>query len=398
MYFAIMDIHEHVAHELDLRKQSNSYRIRRQISSAQGAEIKCNAGTFLNFCSNDYLGLANHKDIVTALKLGADRYGVGSGASHVVCGHSEAHSELEEKLADFVGRKRALLFSTGYMANLAMVNAFLDRNDEIFADRLNHASMIDAANMSRAKLKRYVHCNSRALAKTLAQSKADRKLVLTDGVFSMDGDIAPLPELVKACEPSNTWLGVDDAHGFGVLGQKGAGIIEHFDLSEKEVPLLMSTLGKALGCFGAFVAGDDDVIEMLLQSARPYLYTTAPPPALAVACIKALEIMQTETWRKDHLQLLINRFKNGAKELNLSIGDSTTPIQPLILGSNKNALLVSQALFEEGILITAIRPPTVPKGTARLRITLSAAHTVDQIDRLLDALSKCVVSNCGADD
>jgi len=393
-----MDIHEHAAHEIHLRKQSNSYRVRRQINSAQGAEIKCDASKFLNFCSNDYLGLANHKDIVTALKRGADRYGVGSGASHVVCGHSEAHSELEERLANFVGRKRALLFSTGYMANLAMVNTFLDRNDAIFADRLNHASMIDAANLSRAKLKRYAHCNSQALVKALDQSKANRKLVFTDGVFSMDGDIAPLPDLVKACKQSSAWLGVDDAHGFGVLGTTGAGILEHFGLSEKEVPLLMATLGKALGCFGAFVAGDDDVIEMLLQSARPYLYTTAPPPALAVASIKALEILHTETWRKDHLQILINRFRNGAKELNLSIGDSITPIQPLIIGSNINALLVSQALFEKGIIITAIRPPTVPKDTARLRITLSAAHTEDQIDRLLDALSLCVVKNRSDDD
>jgi 8-amino-7-oxononanoate synthase len=392
MYFAIMDIHEHAAHELELRKQSNSYRIRRQISSPQGAEIKCNAGTFLNFCSNDYLGLANHKDIVSALKRGADLYGAGSGASHVVCGHSKAHSELEESLANFVCRKRALLFSTGYMANLAMVNVFLDRNDEVFADRLNHASMIDAANLSRAKLKRYAHCSSQALAKALAQSKANRKLVLTDGVFSMDGDIAPLPELVKACKKSKAWLGVDDAHGFGVLGSAGTGILEHFGLSEKEVPLLMATLGKAAGCFGAFVAGDDDVIDILLQSARPYLYTTAPPPALAVASIKALEIMQTENWRRDHLQILINRFRKGAKELKLSIGDSITPIQPLIVGSNKNALLASQALFEKGILITAIRPPTVPKGTSRLRITLSAAHTEEQIDRLLDALSKCIVN------
>ena len=309
----------------------------------------------------------------------------------MVCGHNAAHTELENRLADFVNRKKALLFSSGYMANLAMVNTFLNHKDAIFIDRLNHASIVDAAILSRAKLKRYSHCDSHALRVALDQSKAEHKLVITDGVFSMDGDVAPLPDLLPVCRAANAWTGVDDAHGFGVLGASGAGVLEHFKLSENDVPLLMATLGKAVGCSGAFIAADEQVIEMILQSARSYIYTTALPPALAMAGIKALSIMQSETWRREKLFALIRRFVNGAKQLALPVSESCTPIQPVIIGSNNKALQTSRTLMQQGILVTAIRPPTVPRGTARLRITLSAEHTDDQVDRLLEALERCAV-------
>lgn len=383
-----MDIQEYVAKELQRIEASGNFRFRRTNQIAQGTEVQLDNVRLINFCSNDYLGLSGHKDIVQALQSGAERFGVGSGASHLVCGYSAAHAELEERLAAFVNRQRVLLFSTGYMANAALANVFLNRKDELFADKLVHASMIDAASMSNARLTRYRHCDVDSLANALTSSSAINKLVVTDSVFSMDGDIAPLPEIAALCKSNDAWLGVDDAHGFGVLGKHGAGVTEHYAMSEKQIPLLMATLGKAVGCFGAFIAGNKDVIELLLQTGRSYIYTTAPPPALAVAAIKALEIMQSETWRREHLNLLINRFKCGAKDLGLSLQSSDTPIQPLLVGSSEQALTLSRYLFEQGILVTAIRPPTVPKNTARLRITLTASHSETHVDRLLDALAK----------
>lgn len=391
-----MDIQEYAANELQCLEKKTSYRFRRTIQLPQGAEVQIDNARRINFCSNDYLGLANNSDIAQALKTGIDRFGVGSGASHLVCGHNLAHAELEEKLAAFVGRQRALLFSTGYMANAALVNVFLNRKDEIFIDRLVHASIIDAATMSKAKLTRYRHCDVDSLTEALNKSGAENKLVVTDSVFSMDGDIAPLPGIADVCNSNDAWLGVDDAHGFGVLGKSGAGITEHYGLSENQTPLLMATLGKALGCFGAFIAGTDDVIELLLQTGRSYIYTTAIPPALAVAAIKALEILQTETWRREHLKLLIDRFKHGASDLGIPLKPSDTPIQPLLVGSNERALTISQDLFEHGFLVTAIRPPTVPENTARLRITLTAAHTETHVDRLLEALANSMKSIPGA--
>lgn len=387
-----MEIQEYAANELQRIKASGNFRFRRSNRLPQDTEVQFDNVRLINFCSNDYLGLANHRDIALAFKAGVDRFGVGSGASHLVCGHNIAHAELEEKLATFVNRQRALFFSTGYMANAALVNVFLNRKSEIFADKLIHASMIDAANMSNARLSRYKHCDAGSLANALSKSGAENKLVVTDSVFSMDGDIAPLPEIAELCKSSDAWLGVDDAHGFGVLGKHGAGVTEHYGMSEKQIPLLMATLGKALGCFGAFIAGSSDVIELLLQQGRSYVYTTAPPPALAVAATRALEILQSETWRREHLNLLINRFKNGANNLGLSLMPSDTPIQPLVAGTSEQALELSRNLYEQGILVTAIRPPTVPKNTARLRITLTAAHTEAQVDRLLDALAKSAAS------
>lgn len=381
------DIRGHALDIVTVCKQSNRFRQRHTLSTPQGAEVLRGDRRLINFCSNDYLGLANHTEVVRAFMQGAERYGVGSGASHLVCGHSNAHAALEEQLAEFVGRQRAILFSTGYMANLAIVSTLLNRGDVVFGDRLNHASMIDAVNMSRAKLRRYAHGDASGLADGLRRTDADHKLVLTEGVFSMGGDISPLPALAEKCRAADAWLGVDDAHGFGVLGASGAGTVEHFGLSTEEVPVLMATLGKALGCFGAFVAGDETVVEAILQTARTYIYTTAPPAALAVAAMRALDLLGEENWRREYLQDLIRRFRKEALALGIPVSKSMTPIQPLIIGTDLDTLAVSQALLGKGFLITAIRPPTVPEGTARLRITLTASHSEQQVADLLEALA-----------
>lgn len=375
-----------LAAELAAREAANLYRRRRTIDGPQGPVLHSDDRELLSFCSNDYLGLANHPEVIAALKTGADEYGVGGGAAHLINGHSRAHHQLEEELAAFTGRPRALLFSTGYMANLGVVSALAGPGDAVFEDRLNHASLLDAGLLARARLSRYNHADTEALQSKLASSKADEKLILTDGVFSMDGDIAPLPALANAARDYGAWLMVDDAHGMGVLGETGAGSLEHFSLGLDEVPILMGTLGKGFGTFGAFVAGSDDLIEYLINTARPYIYTTATPPAVAVATRTSLRLVQSESWRREKLQLLIARFRGGAEQLGLELMDSPTPIQPLLVGDATEAIRMSEALLEAGILISAIRPPTVPEGTARLRITLSAAHTEEQVDRLLDAL------------
>ena len=339
----------------------------------------------LAFCGNDYLGLANHPELVAALKRGADRWGVGSGAAHLVNGHSAAHHALEEELAEFTGRPRALLFSTGYMANLGVITALAGRGDRVFEDRLNHASLLDGALLARASLRRYAHADAAGLARLAG---ADRPgLIATDGVFSMDGDLAPLPALARVARRSGSWLLVDDAHGLGVLGREGRGSLDHFGLGLEQVPILMGTLGKAFGTFGAFVAGADDLIETLIQRARSYIYTTATPPALAEATRASLALARREEWRREHLRALIDRLRTGAAQLGLPLADSPTPIQPLMAGSTARALAWSRALESAGILVTAIRPPTVPEGTARLRITVSASHTEGDLDRLLDSLA-----------
>jgi 8-amino-7-oxononanoate synthase len=368
------------------REARHLYRRRHTSDGPQGPLQQIDGREYLSFCSNDYLGLANHPEVVAAFKRGADSYGVGSGAAHLVNGHSRAHHALEEELAAFTNRPRALLFSTGYMANLGVVAALAGAGDAVFEDRLNHASLLDAALLSRARLARYDHLDSIALQTKLATSKAAQKLVLTDGVFSMDGDIAPLPELATVARQHDALLMVDDAHGLGVLGPQGRGSCARFGLGMDEVPILMATLGKGLGSFGAFVAGSDDLIEWLIQAARPYIYTTATPPALAEASRASLRLVQREEWRRERLQALIQRFRCGAAQLGLGLMPSETPIQPLLLGDAGRAVALSRRLEAQGILISAIRPPTVPDGTARLRITLSAAHTEGQVDRLLAAL------------
>lgn len=371
---------------LEQLKRDHLYRTRRVQSGPQCPEVSIDGRRMLSFCSNDYLGLANHPEVIRALQRGAEKYGVGSGAAHLVSGHSAAHHALEEALADFVGRPRALLFSTGYMANLGILSALLKRGDAVFEDRLNHASLIDAGLLSGARLQRYPHGDANALAARLTASKASRKLVVSDGVFSMDGDVAPLAALAAQCTAHDAALMIDDAHGFGVLGRNGGGVLEQAGLDSSAVPILMATLGKALGTFGAFVAGSEDLIETLIQGARSYIYTTATPPALAAASLAALQLVKTESWRREHLHALVARFRAGAAQLDLPLQHSLTAIQPLLVGDAARALHLSQALYARGILISAIRPPTVSKGTARLRITFSAAHTETQVDILLDAL------------
>jgi 8-amino-7-oxononanoate synthase len=361
-------------------------RSRRVLESPQGARVRVDGRDYVAFCSNDYLGLAAHPELIEAARAGATRYGVGAGASHLVLGHSAAHHELERRLADFTGLPRALLFSSGYLANLAVVTALAGRGDAVFADRLNHASLNDAALLARAEFKRYPHLDLAALGRLLAASRARRKLIVTDAVFSMDGDIAPLPELLALCERHDAWLLVDDAHGFGVLGRSGRGVLEHFGVRSPRV-IYMATLGKAAGVFGAFVAAQEEVVEILVQRARPYIYTTAAPPLLAHALVKSLELIEREVWRRDRLRELIITLNQIVKLTRWRLAPSPTAIQPLLIGANEETLAVSGALAREGLLVPAIRPPTVPKGTARLRISLSAAHAVEDVERLAAALN-----------
>ncbi|MGW8227658.1 MAG: 8-amino-7-oxononanoate synthase [Gammaproteobacteria bacterium] len=372
--------------QLAEREQAGLYRRRQVIESPQGMEVELDGRRYLNFSSNDYLGLASHPQVIAVMAEGARQWGVGSGAAHLVSGHSLPHHALEEELAEFTSRPRALLFSTGYMANLGVVSALLGRSDTVFEDRLNHASLIDAGILSRAKFIRYPHANVADLLARLTTHQSGARLVVTDGVFSMDGDLAPLPALVQACQQTNAWLMVDDAHGLGTIGEQGRGSLEYFKLDSAAVPILVGTLGKAFGTFGAFVAGSDALIESLIQLARSYVYTTALPPAVAEATRASLRLVQAESWRREKLQALVQRFRRGASELGLPLLDSFTPIQPLVLGDAGRALSVSQCLRQEGFLISAIRPPTVPEGTARLRITFSALHEEQHVDRLLAAL------------
>jgi 8-amino-7-oxononanoate synthase len=371
---------------LDERRQQHLYRHRVNVASRCGSALEVNGESLLNFCSNDYLGLAGHPDIAAALKAGVDSYGTGSGASHLISGHSVAHQQLEEQLAEFTGRPRALLFSTGYMANLGLINALVGRHDLVLQDQLNHASLLDGGRLSRADFKRYKHSSLSNLQTQLEQSSASRKLVVTDGVFSMDGDVAPLPEISALAAEHNAWLMVDDAHGVGVLGATGAGIVEQQHLSVEQVPILMGTLGKSFGTFGAFVAGSEALIETLIQFARSYIYTTALPPSIACATSASLKIVREEQWRRDHLNLLIKRFRAGGQQIGLQLMASDTPIQPVLINDDLRVSEISQQLREKGVMVGAIRPPTVPKGSGRLRICLSAAHSEQQVDQLLEAL------------
>jgi len=372
---------------LQQRQRAQLYRRREVVTSAHGVEVMLGNERLLAFCSNDYLGLANHPAVVQALQQGAARYGAGAGASHLVSGHGVAHHALEEELADFVGAERALLFSTGYMANLGIVSALVSRHDTVFEDRLNHASLIDAARLARAKVVRYPHLDHAVLATLMAQAKQPA-LITTDAVFSMDGDTAPLAELTALAARHGARVLADDAHGLGVLGASGRGSFEAQGIKSGPPAILMGTLGKALGTFGAFVAGEAALIETLIQHARTYIYTTALPPAVAEATRASLKIVNDEPWRRAHLRALIARFRAGAAQSGLPIAASETPIQLVIVGATDAALAASDALRSRGIWVPAIRPPTVPVGSARLRITLSAAHTVEHVDRLLDALTQ----------
>ena len=423
---------------LALLRREGRYRSLKTLDSPQGPRIALEGREWLNFSSNDYLGLAADPRVIAALQEGAARYGAGSGAAHLICGHSTAHARLEERLAHFTGRPRALLFSTGYMANLGVIGALTGRRDRIVADRLCHASLLDGALLSRARLQRHPHLDVAALRRLLAAASPGgapnapenaspnaspkdvspangpegRCLILTEGVFSMDGDLAPLPELAAAAQEAQAWLLVDDAHGIGVLGEGGGGSLEYWRsrgarLDLEAVPVLVGTLGKALGTAGAFVAGSEALVETLIQRARTYVYTTALPPAVAHATCTSLDIAREETWRRHHLQALCRRFLKGARRLGLPLPERLralppesllgppaeeapplAPIFPLMAGDSRRALRWSEALARAGILVVAIRPPTVPAGSARLRITLSAAHREEDVDRLLEVLAE----------
>lgn len=377
-----------LAERLRALGERGRYRVRRLLESPQGARVVVDGQSVVNFCSNDYLGLAGDSRIAAAMGRALEDYGAGSGASHLVCGHGRLHRRLEARLADYTGRERALLFSTGYMANLGVIAALAGQGDAVFLDRLNHASLLDGAVLSGARFRRYAHADAEDLRRLLAESSARQKLVVTDAVFSMDGDVAALSALAAVAVESDAWLMVDDAHGFGVLGPKGRGTIAQYGLSASEVPVMVGTLGKACGLFGAFVAGDRELIEWLVQRARSYIYSTALPPAVAGGLLEALRLVQEEGWRRERLHGLIARFRAGAAASKLPLLDSTTPIQPLLVGDDRRAMALSRALLARGYWVAAIRPPTVPEGTARLRITLGAAHAEAEVDGLLELLAE----------
>jgi 8-amino-7-oxononanoate synthase len=367
-------------------------RRRRTVESfpveASRAEVIVGGKRLVDFCSNDYLGLARHPRVVAKMCEAAVSAGTGSGAAHLVSGHGAEHAALEEELAEFTGRERALLFSTGYMANLAAICTLADRGEVVLLDRLNHASLIDGALLSGARFSRYAHGDGAAAERALVEHKEEVSVLATDGVFSMDGDIARLPSLARLCQKKKAWLIVDDAHGIGVLGANGRGTLEHYELDSEDVPLLVGTLGKALGSFGAFIAGSHDLVELLLQKARTYIYTTALPQPVAAATREALKLVDEESWRRTRVLELTARFRDAARQLNLPLAASDTPIQPVMLGTPEAALSAQKALFEAGFWVVAIRPPTVPAGSARLRVTLSAAHTEAQVDELVETLGR----------
>lgn len=380
------DLLDRLAEQTVARTQAGLLRRLRTFDHADGPWLEAGSQRLLSFCSNDYLGLAQHPQLIATFKRVADDEGVGSGSAHLICGHRAEHAALEEALAEWTGRERALLFSTGYMANLGILQALLGADDICVQDKLNHACLLDGARLSGAELKRYPHMDVEAAARQLATLPRAAALLATDGVFSMDGDVAPLRQLAQLCARERATLMVDDAHGLGVFGPRGAGSVRAAGLSQDEVPVLMATLGKALGCFGAFVAGSATLIDGLVQGARPYIYTTAMPPALAAAALTAVQLAQTEDWRREKLVSLIARFRQGAAQLGLPLMPSDSAIQPLVIGPAKAALAAALTLEQQGLMVRAIRPPSVPAGKARLRITLSAAHTEEQVDQLLLAL------------
>lgn len=379
-----MSWNQRITTALQQRRENDLLRTRRTLGSAQGVTIAVDGQSLLNFCSNDYLGLASQggEDLAAA----ARQWASGSGASHLVCGHSKAHHDLEDALAAHTGYPRALLFSTGYMANVGAISALAQRGDRVLQDKLNHASLLDGAILSRADLKRYRHADYDHLQQLLDSEHSGETLVVSDSIFSMDGDLADVPRLAAISKAHDALLMIDDAHGFGVLGDQGCGVTKASGLTPDDVPVYVGTLGKALGGYGAFVAGSDDLIEYLTQFARSYIYTTAMPAAVAQGMLGNFERL-----KDNHLREVLNQhiryFRSDAAERGLPLMPSDSPVQPLLIGDAGQAQALSQALYQRGIWVSAIRPPTVPQGSARLRITLTSAHTTEQIDRLLDALA-----------
>lgn len=382
------DLLQSLAARVAERDRAGLLRRARTLEAAHGIRVHIDGRELLNFCSNDYLGLARDPRIIEALQNAANESGVGSTAAHLVCGHRREHAQLEDALCAWTGREAAMLFSSGWLANLGAMQALLARDDACVQDKLNHASLLDASQLAGAALKRYPHNDVAAAARQLASAGGKPALLATDGVFSMDGDVAPLRELASLCTREGATLMVDDAHGLGVLGPRGAGSVDEANLSQEEVPVLMATLGKALGCMGAFVAGSRALIEGLTQFARTFVYTTAMPSALAAAACEAVRTAREEGWRRQKLRALVAQFRTGASQLGLALMDSATAIQPIVLGDAERATAASRTLEDKGFLVTAIRPPTVAAGKARLRVTLSAAHDATDVDRLLAALAQ----------
>jgi 8-amino-7-oxononanoate synthase len=379
--------------------QADQFRVRRIVDGPQDASMVVDGKRVVNYASNDYLGLANHPKVVEAAMRALKRYGLGAGASHMVSGHMRAHHELEEKLADYMSLPKALLFGSGYAANIGILTALAGRGDTIFADKLNHACLNDGALLSRATFKRYPHGDLAKLEAMLASAtNGGRKLIVTDAVFSMDGDIAPVPDLLKLAEMHDALLVLDDAHGFGVLGYRGKGTLEHFNLMKENASeriVYMATLGKAAGGYGAFVGGHEDIIEWILQSARSYIFTTATPPAIAAAMQASLVVMQEDRERLKHLRTLIDFFGDSLKLQYATLPFSQTAIQPILIGDNTTALAFAEALRDRHMFVPAIRPPTVPHGTSRLRVSLSAAHSADDLFDLITALTDLEVELMG---
>ena len=376
------------------RQLSGRYRRLRTRSGEQGVSVIIDGKEMLSFCSNDYLGLAAHPTITKAFINAAETEGVGSGAAHLLSGHSYYHQQLEEALADFMGQQSVLLFSSGYQANLGVIDGLMSRGDVVIQDKLNHASLLDGGRLSTAKSWRYHHADMGSLQRRLRQTEdSDCRLVVTDGVFSMDGDLAPLQPLIQLTQKHQAALMVDDAHAIGVLGKHGRGSVEHWQVKAEHMPIVMGTLGKAFGTAGAFVAADKDVIETLIQQSRTFVYTTAQPAAVAAASLASLVLVRTENWRREKLQTLIEQFRKGAAELGIATMNSLTPIQPIMIGDDKKAIVIGQELESRGFLLGVIRTPTVPLGSARLRVTLSTNHTEQNIKQLLEALEDVICTS-----
>jgi 8-amino-7-oxononanoate synthase len=380
---------ERLASGLAALERDNLRRRRRVLDSPQGTRVVADGRTLLNFSSNDYLGLANDPGLVEAIRRGLDEFGVGAGASPLVTGHMRVHEEAEERFAAFCGLPRALLFGSGYAANIGILTVLGGPDAEIFGDRLNHACLHDGARLSRSLYTRYAHLDLDELERGLAASKAEVRIIATDAVFSMDGDIAPLPQLLALCERYDAWLVIDDAHGIGVVGARGRGSLEHFGISSPRL-VYMATLGKALGGYGAFVGGSEQAVEWLLQRARTYIFSTALPPMMACAASAALERVERDPTRVARLRLRIAEFRAACAAHGVPVTPSQTAIQPVIVGSASRALEVSARLAERGLLIPAIRPPTVAQGTSRLRVSLSAAHEREEVERAAAALAECL--------
>ncbi|MET3928338.1 MULTISPECIES: 8-amino-7-oxononanoate synthase [Lysobacter] len=370
------------------REASSRVRVRRTVTLRDGARCLVDGRSLLNFCGNDYLGLSQHFAVVGALQDAASREGAGGVGSHLVCGHHQLHDALEREVADWLGTPRALLFGSGYLANLAVVQALLGDEDVCVQDRLNHASLIDAARLAGCRLRRYPHADAEGAIRQLRSMPEGAAMLATDGVFSMDGDIAPLRELALVARVQKALLYVDDAHGIGVVGPDGRGSVAASKLGANDVPLQLATLGKALGGYGAVVAGDADLIQHLSETARSYIYTTALPPAQAAASLAAVKLARAEHWRRTKLDELIGRFRERAQRAGLELMDSQTAIQPVICGDDDTALAMAAGLEQAGYWVAAIRPPTVPEGRARLRVTLSALHGVADVDGLVEAMAK----------